>query len=189
MSPGPNSALISRLAVSGSRRTAIGATFGLAFASTFYATLTMTGLALVLARVGWLATVIQVAGGCYLVFLGVKAWLTATPLESPEPSDSRSGKVLRGLRVGSIVNLANPKVITFFVSLYTVTVPAKAAPWVKLTILAGGFLVELVWYGAVILLLSTLPARAAYARFGVWIERAIDAALAAFGFRLISEKL
>lgn len=32
----------------------------------------MTGLALVLTRIGWLATVIQIAGGCYLIYLGIK---------------------------------------------------------------------------------------------------------------------
>lgn len=73
VSPGPNFALISRLAVSGARGAAFGATVDLALAATCYAVLTMTGLALVLQRVGWLASLVQIAGGVYLVYLGLYA--------------------------------------------------------------------------------------------------------------------
>ncbi|RFC62531.1 threonine transporter [Fulvimarina endophytica] len=188
VSPGPNFALISRLSISGAHPAAIGATFGLAIAATLYAGLTMAGLALVLTRIGWLASLIQIAGGCYLIYLGITAWLgsqhSATLRERGAPIGT-----LRGLRMGLIVNLSNPKGIAFFIGLYAVAVPPDTALWAKLAILAGGFALEILWYGFVIGLLTSRPARAAYERFGLWIERAIGTVLAAFGLRLISEKL
>lgn len=189
ISPGPNFALISRLSISGARPAAVGATFGLAIAATLYAILTMTGLALVLTRIGWLASLIQIAGGCYLVYLGVMAWLAAKPAAAAQGRGVAPRGALRGLRMGLIVNLSNPKGIAFFIGLYAVAVPPDTALWAKLAILAGGFALEILWYGFVIALLSSRPARAAYERFGVWIERAIGTVLAAFGLRLISEKL
>lgn len=188
VSPGPNFALISRLSISGARPAAIGATFGLAIAATLYAILTMTGLALVLTRIGWLASLIQIAGGCYLVYLGVMAWLSSPPSAAVQERGAPIG-TLRGLRMGLIVNLSNPKGIVFFIGLYAVAVPPDTALWAKLAILAGGFALEILWYGFVIVLLSSRPARAAYERFGLWIERAIGTVLAVFGLRLISEKL
>lgn len=188
VSPGPNFALISRLSISGARPAAIGATFGLAIAATLYAVLTMTGLALVLTRIGWLASLIQIAGGCYLVYLGVTAWLGSQPSATVQERGAPVG-TLRGLRMGLIVNLSNPKGIAFFIGLYAVAVPPDTALWAKLAILAGGVTLEILWYGFVIVLLSSRPARAAYERFGLWIERAIGTVLAAFGLRLISEKL
>ncbi|WP_454748242.1 LysE family transporter [Ciceribacter selenitireducens] len=74
-------------------------------------------------------------------------------------------------------------------SLYAVTMPAEAPLSTKLAVLLGGFLLEIVWCGLVILLFSTPPARAAYDRAGHWIERAIGTALTVFGLKLISEKL
>jgi threonine/homoserine/homoserine lactone efflux protein len=189
VSPGPNFALISRLAIAGHRSSAIGATFGLAGAATLYAILTMTGLALVLTRIGWLASLIQIAGGCYLVYLGVKAWLASAPATSTQDRVAAPSGALRGVRMGLIVNLSNPKGIAFFIGLYAVAVPPETAGWAKLAILAGGFSLEVIWYGLVTVLLSTRPAQAAYDRFGLWIERAIGTVLAAFGLRLISEKL
>jgi len=188
VSPGPNFALISRLAVSGARATAVGATVGLAFAATLYAVLSMTGLALILTQVGWLASLVQIAGGCYLIYLGVMAWLS-DGAKSTVDQQAGSGSFKRGLRMGVLVNLSNPKGIVFFIGLYAVAVPPETALWAKAVILTGGFILEIVWYGFAILLLSSRPARAAYERFGRWIERGIGTLLAAFGLRLISEKL
>lgn len=189
ISPGPNFALISKLAMSGARSTAVGATFGFAIAATFYAVLTMAGLALFLAKVGWLASLIQIAGGCYLVYLGLMAWLSGKPDTMKQGVSSvEKGDVLRGLRMGMIVNLSNPKGIAFFIGLYAVAVPPETGLVAKLAILMGGFLIEIIWYSLVTALLSRRQAKAVYDRFGQWIERAIGTALAGFGIRLIAEK-
>lgn len=189
ISPGPNFALISKLAMSGARSTAVGATFGFAIAATFYAVLTMAGLALFLAKVGWLASLIQIAGGCYLVYLGLMAWLSGKPDTMKQGVSSvEKGDVLRGVRMGMIVNLSNPKGIAFFIGLYAVAVPPETGLLAKLAILVGGFLIEIIWYSLVTALLSRRQAKAVYDRFGQWIERAIGTALAGFGIRLIAEK-
>lgn len=189
VSPGPNFALISRLALAGCRKAAMGATIGLALSATFYAILTIAGLSVLLTRVGWLASLVQVAGGCYLVYLGVKTWLEAEPKPLGERSAPQQKSAQDGFRMGIIFNLSNPKVITFFLSLYAVTMPAEAPLSTKLAVLLGGFLLEIMWYGLVILLFSTPPARAAYDRAGHWIERAVGTTLTVFGLKLISEKL
>ena len=189
VSPGPNFALISRLALGGSRTAAMGATMGLALSATFYAILTIAGLSALLTRVGWLASVVQIAGGSYLIYLGVKTVREAKPKPPGERRVRTQETIRQGFKTGVIVNLSNPKVITFFLSLYAVTMPADAPLWVKLAVLLGGFLLEILWYGLVILLFSTPPARAAYDRVGHWIERVIGTALTLFGLKLISEKL
>lgn len=55
--------------------TAAGATSDLEFAATRCAVLWVRGLAPILKRVGRLATIVQIAGGCYVIYLGVMAWL------------------------------------------------------------------------------------------------------------------
>lgn len=188
ISPGPSFALVSRLAVSSGQRTAAGATLGLALASCLYAVLCLTGLAILLTRIGWLADVVQVLGGCYLVYLGLTAWRAGSAAPQNRVH-AGGGGFLRGLRLGVLMNLSNPKGLVFFIGLYAVAVPSGTALWAKLVILAGGFMLEIVWYGLVALLLSSRPARAAYDRFGIWIERMLGTVLAAFGLRLIWEKL
>jgi threonine/homoserine/homoserine lactone efflux protein len=188
ISPGPNFALISRLAISGARQTATGATVGLACAATLYAVLSMSGLALLLTRIGWLAGVIQISGGLFLVYLGVRAWLNRPAAANADGRSIMQDSFSRGLRLGLLVNLSNPKGIAFFISLYAATIPLDTSLAARLAILSGGFALEILWYGLVVRLLSTMPARAAYRRFGIWIERVTGTFLVLFGLRLIFEK-
>jgi threonine/homoserine/homoserine lactone efflux protein len=187
VSPGPNFALVSRLAISGSRRAALGASVGIASASIIYAVLSMTGLAVLLREIGWLASGVQIIGGCYLVYLGVSAWLDAGKKVAVEnPIGARNGWY--GLRTGFLVDLSNPKGIAFFVGLYAAVIPPDTALWAKAIIIAGGFSIEAIWYGLIAMLLSTPAARAIYVRLGRWIERLIGALLVGFGLRLIYDR-
>lgn len=188
ISPGPNFALVSRLAISGARQTSIGATLGLALAATIYAILSMSGLALLLTRIGWLAGAVQIAGGLFLVYLGIKSWLHRPVSEDGDGIPLAHDSFARGLRLGLLVNLSNPKGIAFFISLYAATIPPGTSTSAKIAILSGGFALEILWYGLIVWLLSTGPARVAYKRFGVWIERTMGTFLVLFGVRLIFER-
>lgn len=193
VSPGPNFALVSRLSLRRENRVAWGATFGLALAATFYGVLAMIGLSALLERVGWLTRTVQIGGGLYLAWLGVQAWREAGSMagregvEEPLPESDRRA-IRRGLRLGALVNLSNPKGIAFFVSLYAVAVPSGTALWAKGAILASSFAMEILWYGLVIVVLSTGRARHVYDRCGAWIERAIGSLLIGFGIRLATER-
>lgn len=189
LSPGPNFTLITRLSASGSRAAAFGATLGFSVGATIYAILSMTGLALIVSRVGWLVTIIQIAGGCYLIYLGLSAWFHRKTKATQHAGGANVDSGRRGFRMGLIVELSNPKGIAFFVSFFAVAVPMETALWAKAVILAGGFVLEIAWYGTAAFLLSTRPVRAIYDRFAIWIERAIGILLAGFGVRLIAEKL
>jgi RhtB (resistance to homoserine/threonine) family protein len=193
VSPGPNFALVTRLALRRENQAAWGATIGLGIAATFYAGLAMVGLSALLQQVGWLTRIVQIGGGLYLVWLGVRAWRNAGAMTNAAETGKTDliadrRETWRGLRLGALVNLSNPKGIAFFVSLYAVAVPPNTAVWAKATILASSFVIEIIWYGFVIVVLSTGRARRVYDRFGAWIERAIGSVLIVFGVRLITER-
>lgn len=189
ISPGPGFALISRLAMSESRQTAFAAAFGFAVGATFYGVLTMAGLVVLIERVSWLAGAIQVAGGCYLLYVGISAWCSSPASQAPTTRRASPRSLRRGFRIGLLVDMSNPKGIAFFLSLYSVAIPAGTALWAKGVILAGGFALEVLWYSLVAVLLASGPARALYRRFGIWIERTIGTVLAGFGARLMLGRL
>lgn len=192
VSPGPNFALVSRLALSREDKAAWGATLGLAMAATFYGLLAMVGLSAFLQQVGWLTRIVQIGGGLYLIWLGVQAWGNAGAVTNTAETGEISliadrRETWRGVRLGALVNLSNPKGIAFFVSLYAVAVPPDAAVWAKATILVSSFAIEIAWYGLVVVALSTGRARRVYDRCRAWIERAIGGVLIVFGMRLAAE--
>ena len=126
VSPGPNFLVVSRLALSRSRVSAIGATFGIAAGSLFYAALTMFGLSVLIFRFAWLGDAVRIGGGAYLVWLGVQAWRTGP--DDPDPGTAKgqgAPSLWHGLRVGFLTEITNPKGIAFFLGLFAAAVPAS----------------------------------------------------------------
>lgn len=191
ISPGPNFALVSRLALKGQRNMCRGAILGLAIAATFYAILAMLGLAALLGEIGWLARAVQIAGGAYLIYIGIQAWVTSghqrgrTDAVSLRPN---ARPFLSGVRLGVLVNLSNPKAVAFFVGLYAVAVPADATVETRLAVLAGGAALELGWYNLVTGILSWGPFQRFYLSFSKLIERTIGTILIFFGARLVLDR-
>jgi threonine/homoserine/homoserine lactone efflux protein len=186
ISPGPNFLVVSRLALSRSRRSAIGATFGIAIGSLIYAALTMFGLSVLILRFAWLGDTIRIVGGAYLIWLGIQAW-RARPkdLHLTAPGTARNvPSLLGGLRVGFLTEITNPKGIAFFLGLFAAAVPAATPLWAKLAVLSAGGMIELGWYTAVSFVLSSGPMRAGYQNIRRTVDRVTGTLLIAVGLKV-----
>jgi|DEB0MinimDraft_10_1074344.scaffolds.fasta_scaffold89260_2 threonine/homoserine/homoserine lactone efflux protein len=193
VTPGPAFLFMSRLSLQGRRATGFGAVFGIAIATSIYAIIAMTGLAFLLDQLRWLARGVQIAGGLYLIYLGVQAWRAARhglQDDAPDLPDAlqRRKDFWSGLRMGLLVAFSNPKGVLFFVSLYAAAIPIDASLATKGVILIGGTSMEILWYGATVVLLSRPAVGRLYRRAAAWIERVIGTLLAAFGIRLILDR-
>ncbi|EPX76475.1 LysE family translocator [Salipiger mucosus] len=193
VSPGPAFALVAQSALSGRSYKAAGATLGLASAAALYAALSMAGLLLVIQSTGWLLRAVQLAGGAYLIWLGIVLWrdggaaesATGVPDSPLRGAGARDG-FLRGMRQGVTVNLANPKAIVFFVSVYSVLIPPDASLAARVAIIAGGFLMELLWYGVSAMFLSRGWIRRWYLRLSGTINRLFSCGLFYFGAKTLA---
>jgi threonine/homoserine/homoserine lactone efflux protein len=87
--------------------------------------------------------------------------------------------------LGTVTQLANPKVVVFFGSIFVALLPAHAPAWVYVTAVVIVFLNEIGWYSVVALVFSSARPRAAYMRAKVWIDRVMAGFLALIGARLI----
>jgi len=186
VSPGPNFLVVSRLALSRSRASAIGATVGITIGSLIYAALTMFGLSVLILRFAWLGDSIRILGGAYLVWLGIQAW-QAKP-DDTQFAATGSGQdapsLLHGLRVGFLTEITNPKGIAFFLGLFAAAVPATTPLWAKLAVLSAGGVIEVVWYAAVSFALSSGPMRAGYQRIRRTVDRVLGTLLIALGVKV-----
>jgi len=186
VSPGPNFLIVSRLALSRSRLSAIGATFGITIGSLIYAALTMFGLSVLILQFAWLGDTIRIVGGAYLVWLGIQAW-RAQPYDL-QPAEAGTGQggpsLLHGLRVGFLTEITNPKGIAFFLGLFAAAVPAATPLWAKLAVLSAGGVIEVAWYTAVSFALSSGPMRAGYQRVRRTVDRVLGTLLIALGLKV-----
>jgi len=188
ISPGPAFLMVSRAAAGRSLRVGVGLGAGVAIAATFWAAAACFGIALLMTQFATLYGAIQLAGGVYLVWLGIGAWrhsrkADAPSNEAPQPNASRDG-VMRAVATGAWLSLGNPKIIIFFTSIFVALLPHDAPLWVRLAAVGIVGVQEITWYTLVAFVFSRPRVQAGYARARVWIERAFGTVLIVLGVRI-----
>ena len=189
ISPGPAFLMVSRAAAGRSLSVGVGLGAGVAIAATFWAAAACFGIALLMTQFATLYGVIQLAGGAYLIWLGVNAWRHSrakqmAPEAAPQPTAARDG-VGRAVLTGAWLSLGNPKIIIFFSSIFVALLPHDAPLWVRLAAVAIVGVQEISWYTTVAFVFSRPRVQAAYARARTWIERALGTVLIGLGTRII----
>lgn len=186
ISPGQSFILISKLALSSPRPVALAAVLGLGAGTVLWSTAAILGVALLLETAAWAYTALKAAGGLYLVWLAIMVWRHAdTPVEFDTAQRKPPG-LLRAFNLGAFTQLANPKVIVFFGSIFVALLPAHSPAWVYVTAVIIVFINEIAWYAVVALVFSSSRPRAAYIAAKRWIDRVMAGFLALIGARLIA---
>lgn len=151
--------------------------------------LAVMGLGLVLQASATLFWLIKTLGAAYLVFLGIRLVITANrPLAGEGPGVTLSP--LRLFRDGFISNLANPKIIVFYIAFLPQFIPlgidAVALPLLLLGALYS--LMALVVKGSVALFAGYFSRWLRdNSRMLVWLHRAGGVVLVGLGGRLLLE--
>lgn len=184
ISPGPNFAIVSSTALGVSRRAGVLTALGLALASITWGTLSIAGISLILAHASWLYSAIQIAGGLYLIWLGVKMVRaarqprTATDVSAELPGSSFIGK-------GYLVSMTSPKSLAFYASIFVTFVPQHAPLWVYFTLVMIPTVVAGAWYSSVALALTHGPVQAFFNRIRSLLDMTLGLFLIGFGARLL----
>ncbi len=189
MSPGPDFMLVSSLSLARGRMSGFQGALGIAGGIMVYTALSMWGLALVFQRMALLMTAVKIAGGLYLCYLGILLWrstLTKKNDASDDPTPDAPPKNRRNAFVmGLFTNLANPKAIAFFASVFALALTPDTNTPTKLVTVILCTLMTVGWFGFVALALSTPRLRARYRQWSKAIDRVCGSLLLLFGIKLI----
>jgi threonine/homoserine/homoserine lactone efflux protein len=186
MSPGPAFVLTVRTAVAGGRDAAWAPIAGLALGATLWCAAAIWGLQAVFLAAPWLARALPLAGGAFLLYLAVMIWRgAATPPPRIDGTGTGASHAGGGFLPAFVLQVTNPKIMVFFGSIFMAVLPAQMPLWVELTIVAMIFVNEFVWYGIVATVFGSAPARAAYGRAKLWIDRAMAVLLFGLGIRIL----
>jgi threonine efflux protein len=186
MSPGPDFLFVSQTAVSRSRRQALFGVAGITLGIALWAGLALLGLQWLLQRLAWLQQLIAVAGGLYLAWLGVSLLRSAL---RPSETVSSGGPPLRSdvatLRAGLLTNLANPKAVVYFGSVFSAFLGAgldAATRWQLWALVSAE---SLLWFALVAMVFGIPLMRRGYLRLARWIDGLAGAVFIAFGLHLM----
>lgn len=185
LSPGPNFLMVTTQAVTVSRRAGVLAGLGVALASLAWASLTIGGLSLVLQHAAWLLTALRLTGAAYLIYLGVRTIFGA---RRPMPAQGAAGSDTppwQDVWSGFLTSMTNPKAAAFFGSLFVVTLPIGAPPWVYGLTLAIVVALSAAQHCGLALFFSLGPVQAAYRRSKTTVSTVMGSVLVLLGIRLL----
>lgn len=188
MSPGPSFLVVSRIAVLNGRIDGLAAAAGMGVGGFIFAAIAVAGLTALLTQIAWLNLLLRLAGGAYLVWLGIRIWRgAAEPLDVQATSASGESSPRRAFTRALLVQLANPKTAVFYASMFAAMLPASPPMWMLLVLPPLLFCTEFVWYSIAAFALSAAQPRAIYLRGKALIDRVTGAVVGALGARLMIE--
>jgi threonine/homoserine/homoserine lactone efflux protein len=128
IAPGATTAVVVRNTLASGSRGGIAAAVGAAIGNSTHAAAAGLGLALALARFPPLLTGIQAAGGLYLAWLGVASARRvvqghAVPVSAALLADRAETGHRHAIREGIMVNLLNPAIATFYLTVVPAFLP------------------------------------------------------------------
>ncbi|RKE86140.1 threonine/homoserine/homoserine lactone efflux protein [Rhizobium sp. AG855] len=191
MSPGPSFVLVSRISMSHSRIHGLACAIGMGLGGALFTTLALVGLVALLQQVEWLYLVLKLAGGLYLVYLGIRIWQGAkvpmTPVSGGEAGQLSSP--WRSLGLAFATQVSNPKTAVVYASIFAAMMPATPPLALLLALPPAIFLVEAGWYAIVAFAFSAERAQRVYLRWKTGIDRLAGLVIGALGLRLLGETL
>ncbi len=188
LAPGPDNLLTLSLGISRGRRAGVGFGLGCAIGCLTHTLWATLGVSALVAASDAAFTVLKLAGGAYLVWLGIGALRSAGATLAAEPGAPQAGGALRPYLVrGFIANAINPKVALFFLAFLPQFVDPSRGSAAAQTALLGLLFAALTivifgaigWYaGALGRWLRARPA------VGRWLDRATGLLFIGIGIRL-----
>ena len=116
VSPGPDTMIILRYALTSGRRAGFAAVAGVQLGLMVHTVLAVLGVSLIIASSPVLFKLVAVAGAAYLAWLGVQGFRGAGGFGPG--GDRPSSDLTRACRDAILTNLLNPKVILLFLALF-----------------------------------------------------------------------
>ncbi len=153
MSPGPSLAMVVRHTLGGGRAKGIVCAWAHSIGIGIYALVTLLGLAVLLKQAPLIFNGIAILGALYLAYMGVQA-LRSKGGMSQKLVAGQPTSALAAARDGIAISLFNPKILLFFLALFSQCVMVADELWGKSLIVFTPVIVDGLWYTLIALLLS-----------------------------------
>lgn len=180
ISPGPDFAMVSRNSLTLSRQAGMLTAIGIGLGVMVHVSYTIMGIGIVIHQSLVLFTLLKIAGGIYLIWLGIKMIRSKPQAENVDkPEHIPNGLI--AMRMGFMTNALNPKTSIFIVSLFMQVVKVDTPP---ITSFAYGLLISIihiVWFSLVAYLFSAPTVRQKIIKIRCWIDRFFGLLLICFG--------
>ena len=204
ISPGPDFAMVTRIALARGRRAGVLCAIGIGTGVSVHLGYTLIGLGVVFASNIWVLSVLRYLGAAYLIWLGVSAlWpdirrllgrpdhsksaSNVTPSDQPDQNQTRRAQNSgSAFWIGFACNALNPKTMLFIVSLFSQVISPDTG--IVQDVAYGAYIAacHMIWFALVATALTLPSVQARIAAIKSWIERGVGICLAGLGVKLLA---
>ncbi len=187
--PGPNFLMTVHHTLTYSRTTGLLTALGIGMGTAIHGMAGLAGLFLIVLHTSWLYNLLKIAGGLYLLYVGIKILVNpAAQLDfqlehAPEPV----GK-LQAIRHGMLTSLSNPKTAVFFLTIFTTLISPATPLWAKWAMDISMALTAVLWYALVAVLFSQGAVQHIYQRLSQPIKIVIGGLFIGLGIRVTTAR-
>jgi RhtB (resistance to homoserine/threonine) family protein len=200
--PGPDTAYIVGRSVAQGRTAGLVSALGISAGCLVHTAASAFGLSAILAASATAFTLVKLAGGLYLIYLGVRMVLVRRAAAESDKSDKPDASAAAASAAGAtpeqrplgkvfwqavLTNVLNPKVVLFFLSFFPQFVQADSGHKTLAFLLLGltFVLMSTLWNSGTALLAGTLARRAGRnPHTKLWLERVVGGAFVGLGCKL-----
>lgn len=207
VSPGPDFAIMVKIATQQSRSAAVAAAVGISVAIVAHTILSLTGVSLVIKSSHTLYLLVQIIGAGYLAWMGWGALhaafavlATSKGAQGIHNSGIAESAVTpvplittmspkQGFLTGLYTNLLNPKAFVFFLTLFSALITPSVTVSTKVAAAMLLLLLSLLWFGFLALMLSKAQVQRKLQRLTPVIDTVIGVIFIAVAFAIVSNLL
>ena len=187
MSPGADFFFVTRTAMSQSRSKAMLGVLGITGGIFVWSAVSILGLHILFETISWLQQFIAIAGGLYLLWMGIG--LLKSLFKPQNNAQAFVGNTMADMRspflYGLLTNLANPKAVIYFGSIFSTFITPDVNDAMKLALFCFVVIESFLWFGFVALVFGSNRPRQLYQKLGKWIDAIAGALFSIFGIGLI----
>nr|WP_321460063.1 LysE family translocator [uncultured Vibrio sp.] len=188
ISPGPNGFLIAKTVPVSGRKAGFANICGFVVAFYVQGTLSILGISMLLVKSSQAFFIFKMLGAAYLVWIGLKAIISAFQHNQTQPKVTRENNKIVSLRVafleGLITNVLNPKVSMFYLAAFPQFMPNTESPISAYALVTAHSMVNFVWFAIMVMVLSKVKKVTNSAKFKTWLNSITGLVFIAFGLKL-----
>lgn len=192
ITPGNDFVLVLRNSLTYSRKIAIGTALGIAFGIFLHIIFSLTSLNYIIANDPEILILLKLFSGTYVIYLGMKSIFTeydqnikVQKLWRQNDKDDKAITFLKALSIGLLTNISNPKVILFFLSIFTAFININTSTVVLIFYSIEMPLITFLWFSLVGCFLTNKDFQKMISKYKGRLEKLVGIMLVICGYKLI----